>query len=508
MAQPIRTDACGEGADQVFLSPRVIDERAFTDLADRLRALIDQASSAARQAKRTGAQSESLRAGLEQAATRLTTCLEKAGGVLSAIDERAKGAEDLYARVAERSSSIEELEKQAEAVIEAKVGALEKSMDGALKAVDQRVKQIRTRLDQVAKKADARASELERRLRTSVDERSDRAEQTAARLEGVLDRAESELPDLDARKAELEQAIEGACRTALERAEQEAAALADRAAEAVGGAQARLDKSVATTEAYVASARKEVDEYLGPRLESLAAAGERAAALLGWKSPADAATTAPAPNSLGDLMRRVEESTRAASLAQDRLDEIRRQSDEARATLGESLVQSAERIDQMIERREELEAGVRTATASAESIEEALRSRIAEAEAAMAAPLEQIRSQADEAEARAAEAARTAEEARRRLAEAAKWNQSVLLRLEDAASRLEPWRDLLLGEEAPDELPSPLRTIVDRARDEIAAPLVELGSVIQTIGRHAHGAEIAEAKPTPARPATPDRSAG
>jgi len=176
-----------DGEEEIFLSPRVVDEKAFASFAERLRALIEEARNVADSTKEAGDGAARLRSSLAGAGRELAARLASAERLLSDIDRKRQAAEQMYERAASRAASIAELEQAAQRIADEKRAAFEKSLDDAIKTADQRTRQIDLRLDQLSKQAERRADELTQRLDRTVAEAEARLNDLLQRLDGAIE---------------------------------------------------------------------------------------------------------------------------------------------------------------------------------------------------------------------------------------------------------------------------------------------------------------------------------
>lgn len=452
-------------AEEVFVSPRVVDRVAFEDYAQALRKLLAAATSEGEHLRRTAVEaSKSLRA---------------IGEVLPAVDKKLARAGDLVAQLTSKLEAVEAAAKRAEVAAERATTAEQRirEMDDRARhrifeassaAADEAV----TRIEAVAQK---RADELDDRgvtLTEFVDRgRADLAE-TRAKASEALEKAATQV------KADAASAVEAlgnqrtkaldalaedhqAATHAIEVARGEAVEgiLAERAAaekalaERVSRLSARVDELVDAAEQRLGQVIEErsqsaneradalaqrIDSAITPKLEEASAAAEAAHAR---SSAAEA--TARGVFDLGleeieKLCERAEallEATGAgqakpaedtlaaiadrAAVAIERMDEAaatgeraRRQAEESRKALGESIESAALWLDRLVEQRDGLQHSIALASKLCDQAEGQLAQRRAELDEAMRAPaaeaqrhVEALKAAAQEAVSRRAELA-------------------------------------------------------------------------------------------------------
>jgi len=86
-------------ADQVFLSPRVVDERAFEDFAARLRELVDKAAASGAALRASTAEIRAAKATLEELGATYKRELANAGALLEQVQGRRNEVQQLLDRV-------------------------------------------------------------------------------------------------------------------------------------------------------------------------------------------------------------------------------------------------------------------------------------------------------------------------------------------------------------------------------------------------------------------------
>jgi hypothetical protein len=175
----------GNSGAGVFLSPRVIDRRAFSELSAELRDLVDRSAS-----ERAG-----LAAALDQAGRTAqdirhreqtqNTNIELAARGLKTLDERLAKVESLLARAEEQSAIFEQLETHAGALIDSKINILE------------------SRLNAIQAAATAKTEALEERVRSAARDLEQSIETIRHDAENVAGPAQQALTDICRRAAAL-----------------------------------------------------------------------------------------------------------------------------------------------------------------------------------------------------------------------------------------------------------------------------------------------------------------
>lgn len=452
-------------AEEVFVSPRVVDRVAFEDYAQALRKLLAAATSEGEHLRRTAVEaSKSLRA---------------IGEVLPAVDKKLARAGDLVAQLTSKLEAVEAAAKRAEVAAERATTA------------EQRIREMDDRArHRIFEASSAAADEAVTRIEAIAQKRADELDDRGVTLTEFVDRGRADLAETRAKasealekaatqvKADAASAVEAlgnqrtkaqdalaedhqAATHAIEvaRAETVEGILAERAAaeaalaERVSRLSARVDELVDAAEQRLGQVIEErsqsaneradalaqrIDSAITPKLEEASAAAEaaherasaaeatargvfelgleeieklceRAEALL---EATGAGQAKPAEDTLAAIADR-------AAAAIERMDEVagageraRRQAEESRKALGESIESAALWLDRLVEQRDGLQHSIALATKLCDQAEGQLAQRRAELDEAMRAPateaqrhVEALKAAAQEAASRRAELA-------------------------------------------------------------------------------------------------------
>ncbi len=112
----------GSVADDVFLSPRVVDRQAFNDFAVQLRDLIEQVGTQAETLRTAAAEAQRTRDGLRESMNANQMKLEMVTRALASIDQRAEQARRMIEGAADVAVRVDGLREQADQVIQERVG--------------------------------------------------------------------------------------------------------------------------------------------------------------------------------------------------------------------------------------------------------------------------------------------------------------------------------------------------------------------------------------------------
>lgn len=397
-----RLDAVSQ---DIVLSPRVIDRLAFDEYVALLRAEVENATKESELLARRAEAGAIILEQLDRFIDSNGETIEHAAEVLAGIDERMAASRKLLDDVDRRATNLHKASQQAEQVIEARAEAFEQRLRSIVDAAMDRFEDTEDQLT-------ARAASARRELLDRLEQMRSRGEATIARLDSKAGELSEEAEETVARAQSRLDALREPVRELLGSIESKAAALAagseEHAARLIAEAEAgaakiesaaaaveqRLDDlSLATTAATETErAVREAAEALGLESRGLAEA-----ALAELKSEAASVVEASA-SSLEQAValhqdairsgvedaRTAESSLRAASTSLTKTaasDDVRRvvelcgqiesltsQTDAARATLADAIVEGAERIDGLAERGTRLGADARRESDRLESL--------------------------------------------------------------------------------------------------------------------------------------------
>ncbi|TVQ31854.1 MAG: hypothetical protein EA376_07655 [Phycisphaeraceae bacterium] len=422
--------------DDVFLSPRVVDEGVFTQYAGALRELINRASAAAEQAKQASEAGKPLPA----LVSALRKDLDAASALLSAAEEKASEARALCEKASDHSLLIQRFEEDAARLIGEEEDRLRAMLAATAELAEQQAAQVKSRLDQWLRSRRDQADALRTLADTIITEAQSRLEGMRGAVDTTVAQADERLAALDETLGSLSLAVQGKLDE-----------LEDRSREA-------LDEAVASWEQRAEVARRRLNEEIGPDVQTIERVCEQA----------------------GAAAEKAERAGAEAEVARERFDAIHRQADEARRLLSQELLDGAEAIDSLADRKTEIEKQSREAMKLVKAAEKTLTQRVEEARSCFEAPAAELRALAESIAGDANVHIERLRREREASEAAAVRQEETARRLEAALEQLEPWRSVLLTDQAEDELPPKLAEILNRAQRELSRPLRELGAMIQT----------------------------
>jgi len=242
------TSEHAEASGEVFLAPRVVDERAFRAFSERLRELVGRASEAQASLDGVSGRGSEVLASLEAAAHTQAERAREITRLLEDAEKRIAELESVRASVGRDAERIRGFEQNASKQLA--------ELTEAAGRVEERAGEARDALEATLGAAQAKAEEVERLYTERVAPRLDG-------LDGTLERVEQAAQDAETRSESL--------RTSLDRAESAESDTRERARELDGLRQqaASLLSAMRSTILECADARDAADARL-ERLSGLA----------------------------------------------------------------------------------------------------------------------------------------------------------------------------------------------------------------------------------------------
>jgi len=314
----------GQGAiEDVFLTPRVIDQSAFTRYSETLKSLIREASGSGETLQSNARGAHALLEESNAAGVHLRTKIEAGATLVKMFDERISRSEQLLEEAARRTEQIRTLDERIDSGASERLEKLEQRLAGIFDAFE------------------SKATQTEQRLVV--------AEQTALRhaqkLEELTEQLETRVNSIEQRAVDI-----------FDRAEQAGTQISDRAETLTAGLEARAGELARTGEPVERLCRRTLTA-LGLDPDGMGEGEEQAV------------------NALLDTTSKARDQ---ANVAMERLTEVRGQADEARKLLGASIIEAADRVDalttQATEIRTQATEGLDLLQSACPQIAEAARS--------------------------------------------------------------------------------------------------------------------------------------
>lgn len=321
-------------ADEMFLSPRVLDAGAFARYAEMLRSLIGDARQGARDLQDFAADADELTARCERSGDQLKARLEAGARIIKLVDERADRAERLLETARSALPTEEALKAQ-----------IEPALKAALQSAEQRAAQVAAESEQRLRSA---AADIERRLAAMTAraaEQTERLERAGETLDQRLGAIETRLTELGANAERTAAEQESRVNRAVQSARAELDPVLQRAAETTVGVDNTLE-----------AAWKRADERatnIADRVAPLQAACDAVLERLGL-SDADSDPSRSVLHRLESMVERSEKSMGGADRVLYQITELTKQAEGVKTRFGSWLLEAASQLDVLEARRDKL----------------------------------------------------------------------------------------------------------------------------------------------------------
>lgn len=305
------------------------------------------------------------------------------------------------------------------------------------------------------------------RLLTGVEQRADQTRKliegaggAVSKIEEVRARADATIED---RLAQFNAKID----VALQAVEAKVSAMEDRFRPLLSEADRRIG-----------TLSGNLDAELLPTIAGLRHLCERAETLIGTAGPDGSVM-----GGLNDLVSRAEVAKRDASFATRQLDSIRDQADQARQILGESVNAAVPLIDEVMGVQDRLVSAIDQANMLSVTTRQAINDQFRAHQAATDETIARLTADTEVAKTELGASIAIAHEARRAAAAAAITGEEAVSNLSVLLDKLEPWHGVLLarGGAGDNELPVPLREVLDRVRVDLKRDLSFVAAALRSV---------------------------
>jgi hypothetical protein len=278
-----RAASAAATADDIFLSPRVVDRQAFNEFAAQLRDLIEQAGAQTEALRIAATEAQRTRDGLRDSINANQMKLDMATRALSTIDQKADQIRRVVESASDVASRADDLRAQADQIINERVGILCQRLNEAEDAAVVQIETLHARLTGAATDAAARDAQLRETLDAASGSQAQRLAGLVARADAVVN-AENGLASMIER-------ADAAGRTAIratselgavrEQADQARKILADSLNAAVpiiddaGTIQGHLERTVAEALRLTGSAKESMNSLAADHRRAIEADIER-----------------------------------------------------------------------------------------------------------------------------------------------------------------------------------------------------------------------------------------
>jgi hypothetical protein len=329
------------GAEEMFLSPRVLDAGAFARYAEMLKALIGEARQGARDLQDFSADADQMIAGCEKAGEQIRVRLEAGARVVRMIDERADRAETILDTVRRELPNQERVRELIEPAVSGAIDAARQRAAEITVENERRARTLASEIEQKLAAMSARAEEQAVRLERAGRSIEDRLSAFESRLGTLLEQADLKAAEFEARTHAASESARGALEPVLTRATDAAGAIDDTLARAWRHAEQKAGQ---------------ISERLVPLQQACDAVLDR----LGL-DPADPDPSGSVLHRLDDLVKRAEVSLQGSQRVIGQMEHLRGQAEGVRSQFGAWLLDAASELDRLEARREELAGPLSTA---------------------------------------------------------------------------------------------------------------------------------------------------
>ena len=337
MVEPRPNDAM-PSAEEMFLSPRVLDAGAFARYADTLKSLINDARQGARDLQDFAADADEMTVKCDKTAELIKSRVEAGARVVKLIDERADRAEHLMRVARESLPDAEKLESQARQ-------ATEEALSGAQARADAVARGVETKADVAVNDAARRLEQSAARIESRLQAVAEHASEQADRLEKASAAIDERLAEIEARLASVTERTEHQAR----RTRQELEPILARADQATSSIERTISQAQQHAESQAEDIAQRVRAQVEPAHRACDAVLERLSI-----DPDDPDPSGSVLARLDDLVSRSERSLSEAGRATADLGELAGQAERVRAEFGTWLIEAATNLDILEARRERL----------------------------------------------------------------------------------------------------------------------------------------------------------
>lgn len=168
----------GGRAEQVFLTPRVLDQGAFDAMAAELKGLIQDADGREQTLRQTTDEVKGFTGALRTALTEMQNRLERAGTVSPVLERWVVEARELTAQKIDTTRVSKETERVIGAIVEGRRAEFEHSVAPTVETLRQlrrEMDRMKSSIESMLAGAEARVVSLEERARAAVDAMNQRA---------------------------------------------------------------------------------------------------------------------------------------------------------------------------------------------------------------------------------------------------------------------------------------------------------------------------------------------
>lgn len=440
--------SAGPAMDDVFLTPRVVDQNAFEQFSATLRELMAMAGEQRRTLREATTEAAETDRSSRELRDEVSTRLKALRALLPEVDRRLETAEKMLGAEVDEVEIRRRVREVFERSAAEPLAQLRTRTDDSVQHAHKRVETLLTAME-------TRLAEAERRAETAASANADRIDEQIRSLESLLTRVQEGVPHIEQRLAD-----------AATDAERKAASFGTHLEERVSQIRAELAKAT------------------GPAVTNLHLLCSRAVEVIGRdpRLASDPDNQTPyREGSLGDLLEKVGAINAKTRAAADEAEALRKQAEEVGAALRDAILGAADGCDRLEAARERFTTETAESEKAADTLAKAVRKQRTAIESCMAAiDSERVRSlQADTEKIERLAEKLSADEADKAIKQAAKADRA-LKKIEAKRAELEK------SIEATEAMASEAEIRIGAQVDELAAmvqePLNELGEHVGKVG--------------------------
>ncbi len=325
-----RTTIEKSDADDMFLTPRVLDASAFAKYAETLKGIIAQASAQGRTLEDFSTDADAMIRRCNETSDSVNKRLQAGIRMLKMIDERAERTDLLLEKVQQALPDAQAMSERIDRVINERLAASEARIDEIIRGAEERVQASERRAHEAIERTQEHAGELEA-LGQSVDARLAALRESIERSEQISDEGIEALRErVDEARADIDKVIA----KAFDKAHEAGHAITLSASETMNRIEARVET---------------VGSSIGPLLD----AASTAMRTLGMDPQNPVFEDSPLAR-IESLVDRGETQLASLDRVYRQLEDLQSQAESVRSAFGNWLVEAADDLDILEARKEKI----------------------------------------------------------------------------------------------------------------------------------------------------------
>lgn len=365
-------------SEDMFLSPRVMDAGTFARYAEMLKGIIAQATAQGRTLEDFSADAEEMIRRATESGTTLDKRLQAGVRLMKLIDERVDRTEAALDQIQENLPSAESVQRR-----------LEEHANAAIDGATARLESIANRAEERARAAHEHAERAAARLEAlnaQIEQRAEQLDTLTRECSALAQHRTDELNrSADSATLAINTCAEEAVTSINARADEAVTSVSDRTKETLTDLETRAESTLSRIETRLNAVTEQsttLQQTASAQIEELRAiiapvreGAERAVSALGM-DPNNPKLEDSVLGRIESLVERGETHIAATERLFRQIDELRNQAEAAKADFGAWLLDAADKIDILEERKDTLEGPISTAAANIQSFTPELESRI------------------------------------------------------------------------------------------------------------------------------------